>query len=198
MKKGHDFPLSFPNTETLVKDTTNQGGSTVLISPIPYLTPLATSFDLPCSMVINIDEMTPIELENIPSSYLFFNKKRKSIIRMEYRQKEGRITKKHKMIYDGQGQSDPEFTKEVADSLGSFATANLWLVDNLRKKLDQKNLIIEQLHNDMQQMEVPSREKINFDMNRFGKGFEQQFNQLEDKLKLSVQNQHLSNNILSQ
>jgi hypothetical protein len=29
------------------------------------------------------------------------------------------------MIYDGQGQSDPEFAKEVADSLGAFATANL-------------------------------------------------------------------------
>jgi hypothetical protein len=53
------------------------------------------------------------------------------------------------MIYDGQGQSDTEFTKEVEDSLGAFATANLWSVDNLRKKLDQKNILIEKLHNDM-------------------------------------------------
>jgi hypothetical protein len=102
------------------------------------------------------------------------------------------------MIYDGQGQSDPEFTKEVADSLGAFATANLWSMDNLRKQLDQKNLLIEQLHNDMQQMEVTSRERINFDMNQVRQGFEQQIKQLEDKLKLSVQNQHLSNNMLSQ
>jgi hypothetical protein len=58
------------------------------------------------------------------------------------------------MIYDGQGQSDPEFTKEVADSLGAFATANQWSVDNIKNNLDQKNLLIEQLHNDMQQMEV--------------------------------------------
>lgn len=33
MKQGHTFPLSLPNTETLVKDTTNQEGSTTLISP---------------------------------------------------------------------------------------------------------------------------------------------------------------------
>jgi hypothetical protein len=108
------------------------------------------------------------------------------------------LPKKNKMIYDGQGQSDPEFTKEVADSLGAFATANLWSVDNLRKQLDQKNILIEKLHNDMQQMEVTSRERINFDMNQIRQGFEQQIKKLEEKLKLSVQNQHLSNNMVSQ
>jgi hypothetical protein len=87
------------------------------------------------------------------------------------------------MIYDGQGQSDPEFAKEVADSLGDFATANQWSVDNLIKKLDQNNLLIEQLHNDMQQMEVISRDKINFDMDQIRQGFEQQIKKLEDKLK---------------
>jgi hypothetical protein len=150
------------------------------------------------SEVINIDDLTPIEPEDMPSSNLFFNKKRKAIIRRESRQKEGVTTKNHKMIYDGQGQSDPEFAKEVADSLGAFATANQWSVDNLRKQLDQKNLLIEQLHNDMQQMEVTARDKINFDMDQIRQGFEQQIKQLEDKLELSVQNQHLSNNMLSQ
>jgi hypothetical protein len=58
--------------------------------------------------------------------------------------------KKHKMIYDGQGQNDPEFEKEVADSLGSFATTNQWSMDNPTKQLEQKNLLIEQLHNDME------------------------------------------------
>jgi hypothetical protein len=52
------------------------------------------------------------------------------------------------MIYDGQGHNDPEFTKEVADSLGAFTTSNLWSMDNLRKHLDQKNILIEQFHND--------------------------------------------------
>jgi hypothetical protein len=138
MKKGHTFPLSLPNTETPVKDTTNQEGSTALTSPIPSLTPLATSSELPGSEVINIDDLTPIKPEDMPSSNLFFNKKRKAIIRRESRQKEGVTTKKHKMIYDGQGQSDPEFAKEVADSLGAFATANQWSVDNLTKQWNKR------------------------------------------------------------
>jgi hypothetical protein len=47
------------------------------------------------------------------------------------------------MIFDGQGQSDPEFGKQVENSLVSFAKTNLWLVDNLRDKIDQKNILIE-------------------------------------------------------
>jgi hypothetical protein len=59
-------------------------------------------------------------------------------------------------------------------------------VDNLRKQLDQKNLLIEQLHNYMQQMEFTSRDKINFDMEQIRQGFEQHIKKLEDKLKASV------------
>jgi hypothetical protein len=80
MKHMHNFPLLFSNTETPVKDFTNPGEFDALTSTIPSLTPLATSFDLPCLKVININELTPIELEDIPSSDLFFNNKRKDII----------------------------------------------------------------------------------------------------------------------
>jgi hypothetical protein len=151
MKHGHAFPQLFSNTETPVKDVTIQGESTALAIPIPSLTPLATSSDLPGSEVINIDDMTPIEPEEMPSSDFFFNKKRKAIIRREVQQKGGVVTKRKRMVYDGQGQSDPEFAKQVADSLGAFATTNLWSVDKLREKLDQKNLLIEQLQNDLRQ-----------------------------------------------
>jgi hypothetical protein len=68
----------------------------------------------------------------------------------------------------------------------------------LRKQLEKKNILIEQLHNDMQQMEFTAIERINFDISQFRHGFEQQIKQLEDKLKLSFQNQHLRNNMLSQ
>jgi hypothetical protein len=37
------------------------------------------------------------------------------------------------MIYYGHGKSDPKFEKEVADSLGDFATTNQWSVDNITK-----------------------------------------------------------------
>jgi hypothetical protein len=85
MNHEHNFPLSFLNSETPAKNATNQEESTALISPIPSLTPLATSYELSSSEVINIDEITPIDPEDIPSSNLFFNKKRKAITRREYR-----------------------------------------------------------------------------------------------------------------
>ena len=47
-------------------------------------------------------------------------------------------------------------------------------------------------------MEVTSKDKINFDMDPIRQGFELHIKQLEDKLEISVQNQHLSNNILYQ
>jgi hypothetical protein len=85
MNHEHTFPLSSSNTETLVKYATKPEGSTTLSSPIPSLTPLATSFELHGSDIINIDDLTPIQLEEMPPSNLFFNKKRKVIIRKEAR-----------------------------------------------------------------------------------------------------------------
>jgi hypothetical protein len=35
--------------------------------------------------------------------------------------------------------------------LGAFATTNLWPVDNLREKIDHKNILIEKLQNDLKQ-----------------------------------------------
>ena len=70
------------------------------------------------------------------------------------------------MIYDGHGQNDHEFAKEVAESLGAFETSNHWSVDNLTRQLEQKNLLIEKLHNDMQQMEITAKNKINFDIEK--------------------------------
>ena len=46
-------------------------------------------------------------------------------------------TKKHRIVYDGHEKNDPEFAKEVVDSLGVFATANQWLVGNLSNQLQQ-------------------------------------------------------------
>jgi hypothetical protein len=133
----------------------------------------------------------------MPPSTVFFNKKRKAIIRKEAQQKEGVITKKQKMVYDGQGQSDPKFAKEVTYSLGAFATTNQWSVDNIKKQLEQKSLLVEKLHNDMQQMEMTAINKINFDTEKIKQGFEQQIKQLEDKLELIVQNQQVINTLLS-
>ena len=64
---------------------------------------------------------------------------------------------------DRDRQSDSEFEKEVADWLGAFATAIHWSMDNITKQLEKKSLMVEQLHNDMQQMEMTAINKINFD-----------------------------------
>jgi IS4 transposase len=39
--------------------------------------------------------------------------------------------KRQRMVYDGNNQDDPEFTKEVTSSLGAFSTTNQWSVDIL-------------------------------------------------------------------
>ena len=46
------------------------------------------------------------------------------------------------MLYDGNDRDDSEFMKEVAGSLGAFATANQWSVENLAEKLRQKILLV--------------------------------------------------------
>ena len=49
----------------------------------------------------------------------------------------------------------------------------------------------------MKQMEMTARNKINFDTKKIRHGFEQHIKKLEDKLELSVQNQQVSNIVLS-
>jgi hypothetical protein len=48
MKHGNNLPLLLSNNETPMKYVTNQWEYATLISLVPSLTPLETSFDLPC------------------------------------------------------------------------------------------------------------------------------------------------------
>ena len=102
------------------------------------------------------------------------------------------------MVYDGYGQSEPEFEKQVEDSLGEFETTNLWLVDKLRVKLGHNNHLIMQLQNDLRQTEVIFKEKINSQLTQVRENFDQEIKQLKEKLKVSLQVYHLSRNIISQ
>jgi len=67
-------------------------------------------------------------------------------------------------VYDGKYQDDPEFAKEVADSLGAFATANQWSVDNLTKQLQHKCLLVEKLHNEIHSTKQIVRSRMNQDI----------------------------------
>jgi hypothetical protein len=90
-------------------------------SPITTLTPLQSSFGTPSLEVIYASDLTPIPLEEIPPSNFFFSTKRRAIVRRESQQKEGIITKRQRMIFDGQGLEDSELAKEMVGSLGAFA-----------------------------------------------------------------------------
>jgi hypothetical protein len=69
----------------------------------------------------------------MPPLDFFFSKKRKAIVKRESHQKDGVITKRQRMLYDGNDRDDTEFAKEVAGSLGAFSTTNQWSVDNLAR-----------------------------------------------------------------
>jgi hypothetical protein len=56
-------------------------------------------------------------------------------VKRESHQKDGVITKRKRLVYDGKDHDGPEFAKEVAGSLGDFSTANQWSVDNLTEQL---------------------------------------------------------------
>jgi hypothetical protein len=58
-----------------------------------------------------------------------------AIVKIKSHQKDGVVTKRKRLVYDGKYQDDPKFAKEVVDSLGDFSTANQWSVDNLTKQL---------------------------------------------------------------
>ena len=118
---------------------------TELGSPIIALTPLQSSFGTPNIKVIYVSDLTPISIEEIPSSNFFFSKKRKVVLKQEMHLKEGTMVKKHKVLLDGKILEDDDFATEVAGSLGDFAMANLFSVDNLKERLRLRNHMISQL-----------------------------------------------------
>jgi len=63
------------------------------------------------------------------------------------------VTKRKRMLYDGNNNDDLEFMKEVAGSLGAFSTTNQWLVENLVEKLRHKILLVGQLQDQILDLE---------------------------------------------
>jgi hypothetical protein len=108
------------------------------MSPITSLTPLQTSFGNPSFELTFVGDLTPILPEEMPLSDFFFNKKQKAIVKGESHQKDGVVTKRQRLVYDGKYHDGPEFAKEVTGSSRDFSTANQWLVDNLIEQLRQK------------------------------------------------------------
>jgi hypothetical protein len=49
-----------------------------------------------------IKYLTPILVEEIPPSEVFFTKKRRDVVKRETHQREGVTVKRHRVIYEGQ------------------------------------------------------------------------------------------------
>jgi hypothetical protein len=63
-----------------------------IISLIPSLTPLATSFGTPSSKLVHVDDITPIFPEEMSPSSFFLKLKHKSIVKRECQKKDGVVT----------------------------------------------------------------------------------------------------------
>jgi hypothetical protein len=86
-------------------------------------------------LVVFIEDLTPILVEELPPSNLFFSKKRKAVVKREIHQKEGSTVKRHMVRIDGEALEEVDFAEEVEGSLGAFAIANQFSVGNLKERL---------------------------------------------------------------
>jgi len=88
--------LPFSSTTPIDTSRTTKGTQfRELCSPITTLTHLQSSFGTPNIEVIYVSDLTPISIEETPSSDFFFNKKRKAVVKQEMHLKEGTMVKKH-------------------------------------------------------------------------------------------------------
>jgi hypothetical protein len=86
-KEGEEGPLFTPD-----KSTTNavrKQLSAEIGNPVQFITPLQFTRGNPNVVVVFIEDLTPILVEELPPSNLFFNKKRKVVVKNEMHLKEG-------------------------------------------------------------------------------------------------------------
>jgi hypothetical protein len=113
--------------------------------PITSITPLK-------SMQGNIgegwifgEELRPIRAEELPPNEFFFDKKRKEVVKREFNQEEGSTAKKFSVMTDGKNKRSDEFTTEIAETLGAYASVNQFSVATLKNHLKRKNHLIKTL-----------------------------------------------------
>jgi hypothetical protein len=196
LKQGQDASPSTP--ATYAANTVEQQQSIEIGTPITSLTPLQSSFGNPSSEVIFVGDLTPILPEEMPPSDFFFSKKQRAIVKRESHQKDGVITKRQRMLYDGNDRDDSEFAKEVAGSLGAFATANQWSVENLAEKLRHKILLVGQLQDQILTMEQTVKNKMSQDFEQIRAYDRHQIQQLRANLEELHRNSQANKGLVTQ
>jgi hypothetical protein len=70
------------------------------------------------------EELTPISIEEWPPNEIFFDKKKKTMVRQGLYQREDVMAKKFKIMKNGMAAKEEEFADEIAGTLGAYATTN--------------------------------------------------------------------------
>jgi hypothetical protein len=74
-------------------------------------------------------------MEELPPNELFFDKKRKYVLKREFYQEEGSTTNNFKVLTDGKDKKKEEFVTEIDGTLGAYATTNQFSAGVLKNQL---------------------------------------------------------------
>jgi hypothetical protein len=145
-----EIPLEIPkNIPKKVGGTT----STELGSPITSLTPFRSTYGNNQRGALYVSDLEPTSRDEIPLSDYFFSKKRKAILKQEMHPRGDMMIKKKKIIIDGQKLKEGEFATEIAGTIGALASTNLYSVGSLTTMLEQKDQMIAQLQDQLNETE---------------------------------------------
>jgi hypothetical protein len=145
-----EIPSEIPeNISKNVRGTT----SLELGSPITSLNTLQSTYRNPQEGALYVSDLEPISRDEIPSSDYFFCKKRKVILKQEMNPRGDMMIKKHKIIIDGKKLKEGEFTTEIASTMGSLASVNLYSMGSLTTMLEEKDQRIAQPRGQLKETE---------------------------------------------
>jgi hypothetical protein len=90
---------------------------------------------------------------------------------------------KQRIIWDGFGQDDQQFVGELAYSMGVFASANIWSVNNLKQIIKQKNDEIAHLEDKLKQKETLIEKQVEVKISQGQQTHFQEMKSLEEQMK---------------
>jgi vacuolar-type H+-ATPase subunit I/STV1 len=123
----------------------------------------------------------------MPSSDLFFNKKRKAVVQGRISKKEKSVVKKYKILFDGQGLNDIELAENLVGSIEAFASANSWSVGNIVQQVKQKDQLIKQLQDQLVQTQASIEEQVKSKTVSIQQQYQQLISEFEEKFKVNSQ-----------
>jgi hypothetical protein len=157
--QGSGDSLSLISKNSVI-DVTPKQSSKEVDSLIAIITPLKfTKGNLDAGWIF-YEELTPISIEELPPNEIFFDKKRKAMVRQELYQREGIVAKKFKIMTYGKAVKEEEFTDKIAGTLGAYATTNQYSVGTLKAQLKRKNLLISKLEAKVATAEANAKDEV--------------------------------------